>query len=56
MGGESRPGAGVAVLTEPGGGVRLALGEASGQLGFSGRWKKRRAASVCSPNINFVLR
>lgn len=54
-GGESRPGAGVAVLTEPGGGVRLALGEASGQLGFSGRWKKRRAASVCSPNINFVL-
>lgn len=57
MGGESRPGAGVAVLTEPGGGgARLALGEASGQLGFSGRWKKRRAASVCSPNINFVLR
>lgn len=55
MGGESRPGAGVAVLTEPGAGVRLALGEASGQLGFSGRWKKRRAASVCSPNINFVL-
>lgn len=45
-GGESRPGAG---------GARLALGEASGQLGFSGRWKKRRAASVCSPNINFVL-